>query len=66
MEIGPTLHDLRTDRNIILSATHQNKGAAGKDTLRDRGKMQECHELNEKVRNVLSGCPEVAERQYLY
>ena len=22
MEIGPTLHDLRTDRNIILSATH--------------------------------------------
>ena len=41
MEIGPTLHDLRTQQNIILSATHQNKGKGGKDKLRDREKMQE-------------------------
>ena len=41
MEIGPTLHDVRTEQNIILSATHQNKGAGGKDKLRDREKMQE-------------------------
>ena len=66
MEIGPTLHDLRTDRNIILSATHLNKGAGGKDTLGDRGKMQECHEFNETVKNILSGCPELAEIPYLY
>ena len=62
----PTLHDLLTDRKIFLSAAHQNKGPGGKDTLRDRGKMQECHEFNETVKNILSDCSELAERPYLY
>ena len=63
MEIRPTLHDFRTERNIILSATHYQGYGISYAT---EEKCRKCQEFNETVKHILSGCPELAEKPYLY